>query len=84
MVSGLRLYSALTCTMQLWRYQGLKTLGDYLRKRDCVKELAMDLQVPEHLAVPTVLKHLLDSIQVRRTCSLVASHHAGCLTCLAR
>jgi hypothetical protein len=51
--------------MQLWRYQGLKTLGDYLRKRDCVKELAMDLQVPEHLAVPTVLKHLLESIQVR-------------------
>ena len=50
--------------MQLWRYQGLKTLGDYLRRRDCINALAIDMQVSEELAVPTVLMHLLDSAQV--------------------
>jgi hypothetical protein len=51
--------------MQLWRYQGLKTLGEYLRRRDCITALATDLQVPEHLAVPTVLKQLIECLAVR-------------------
>jgi hypothetical protein len=51
--------------MQLWRYQGLKTLGDYLRRKDCIQALAADLQVPEHLAVVTVLKQLLECLAVR-------------------
>ena len=51
--------------MQLWRYQGVKTLGDFLRKRDCLNALAVDLQVAEHLAIPTVLKQVLESTSVR-------------------
>jgi hypothetical protein len=61
--------------LQLWRYQGLKTLGEYMRKRDCVNALAIDLGVSEELAIPTVLMHLLDGAQAR---SLACKSHAVC------
>jgi hypothetical protein len=38
-----------------------------MRKRDCVRALAIDLGVSEELAIPTALKQLLESIQARAT-----------------
>lgn len=51
--------------MQLWRYEGLKTLRDYMRRKDCINALAIDLRVPEHVVIPTVISHLLQSVVVR-------------------
>eukprot|EP00892_Ulva_mutabilis_P003427 jgi/Ulvmu1/1456/UM011_0186.1 len=46
----------------LWRYQGLKTLRGYMRRKDCINALAVDLRVPEHIVIPTVISHLLQSV----------------------
>lgn len=46
----------------LWRYEGLKTLRDYMRRKDCINALAIDLRVPEHVVIPTVISHLLQSV----------------------
>lgn len=50
--------------MQLWKYQGLKTLRDYLTRKDCLTALAVDLRVPEHVVIPTVIVQLFQCVQV--------------------
>lgn len=55
---------------QVWDYEGAQTLGSFLRRRDCVRSLAADLGVPEADAVPTVMRQLLESLQVRASFSL--------------
>lgn len=49
----------------LWRFQGLKTLAQYIRRKDCITALAADLQIAEDYVIHTVLKQVLDSIAVR-------------------
>lgn len=52
--------------MQVWEYEGAQTLGSFLRRRDCVRALALDLGVAEADAVPAVMRQLLQSLHVRR------------------
>jgi serine/threonine protein kinase len=58
-----------TATPQVWRYEGANTLAFYLRRRDGIRALARDLDVPEELAVPVAMRHLLTG--------LAALHNAG-------
>ncbi len=53
----------------MWSYEGALTLGSYMRRRDCLRTMAADLEVPESLAVPTAMRHILECLQV-------ASHNA--------
>lgn len=55
----------------VWAYQGNKTLAYYLKRRDCIEALARDLGVPEDVVVPTVMRHIFQCLEVRRTCLLV-------------
>lgn len=55
----------LTVTLQVWRYEGAKTLSAYLRRRDCVSALARDLGVPAEAVAATVLRHILEGLTVR-------------------
>jgi len=32
-------------SLQMWQYEGAKTLGHYLQRRDCMQRLAEDMQV---------------------------------------
>lgn len=50
---------------QVWAYQGNKTLAYYIKRRDCVQALAADLDVEEELAVPTVMRHIFQCLEVR-------------------
>ena len=50
--------------MQLWQYEGSKTLAHYLRRRDCNQRLVEDLRVPESQIVPTVMQHVFESLAV--------------------
>lgn len=72
--------SAMTCTIflcscsgcaaagaQVWEYEGAQTLGSFLRRRDCVRALALDLGVAEADAVPAVMRQLLQCLHVRRS-----------------
>ena len=52
--------------LQLWQYEGSKTLAHYLRRRDCNQRLAEDLGVSDDAVIPTVLKQLFESLAVRR------------------
>jgi serine/threonine protein kinase len=49
----------------VWRYEGSKTLSYYLRRRDTIRALSVDLEVPESAVVPTVMKHIFDGLSVR-------------------
>ena len=49
----------------MWRYEGSKTLSYYLRRRDTIRALSLDLEVPESAVVPTVMKHIFDGLSVR-------------------
>lgn len=53
-----------TVTLQVWRYEGAKTLSAYLRRRDCVSALARDLGVPAEAVAATVLRHILEGLTV--------------------
>ena len=56
-------------TWLLWRYQGSRSLGYYLARRDCLTALAHDLGVGEELVVPTAMAQLFEA--------LVQLHSAG-------
>ena len=50
--------------LQMWRYEGQKTLAYYLRRRDCIAALAEDLGVDQAAVVATVMKQVLGNIAV--------------------
>ena len=50
--------------MQVWKYEGCRTLSYYLRRRDCIQALAKDLAVPEQAVVATVMKQILECLTV--------------------
>lgn len=51
--------------MQVWKYEGCRTLSYYLKRRDCLQALAKDLEVPEQAVVATVIKQILECLTVR-------------------
>lgn len=61
----------------MWEYEGAQTLGSFLRRRDCVRALALDLGVAEADAVPAVMRQLLQSLHVRRSPLLRATAAAA-------
>ncbi len=50
--------------MQVWKYEGCRTLSYYLKRRDCLQALAKDLAVPEQAVVATVIKQILECLTV--------------------
>ncbi len=50
---------------QTWKYEGSKTLDYYIRRRDSIRALSQDLEVPEEAAVATVMKQLIEGLSVR-------------------
>ena len=60
-------------TLQVWEYEGAQTLGSFLRRRDCLRSLAADLEVPESAVVPVVMRHILQNLQVHDESSYTAS-----------
>ena len=48
----------------VWGYQGDKTLAYYLKRRDCVRALSIDLGVEEEAAVPTAVKQIFECLSV--------------------
>lgn len=50
--------------VQVWRYEGSKTLAYYLKRRDCIRALAKDLAVPEEAVPATIMKHILECLTV--------------------
>ena len=50
--------------VQVWRYEGSKTLAYYLKRRDCIRALAKDLAVPEEAVPATVMKHIFECLTV--------------------
>ena len=55
--------------LQMWEYEGSRTLAHYLRKKDCVEHLAADLDVPYESAVPIVMKQIFECLAVRAATS---------------
>ncbi len=51
--------------LQVWAYQGNKTLAYYLKRRDCMDALARDMCVAEEVVVPTVMRHIFQCLEVR-------------------
>ena len=51
--------------MQMWKFQGDKTLATYMRRRDTLAALAEDLDVAEGEVPRTVLKQILLNLKVR-------------------
>ena len=50
----------------MWKYEGSKTLSYYCRRRDTIRALAQDLEVPEEAVLATVMKQLLEGLAVSR------------------
>ena len=63
-VSWMSLTESFGHTLQVWKYEGCRTLSYYLRRRDCIQALAKDLAVPEQAVVATVMKQILECLTV--------------------
>ena len=50
--------------LQMWRYEGHRTLSYYLKRRDCIAALSEDLGVDKTAVVATIFKQILESIAV--------------------
>ena len=48
----------------MWRYEGSRTLAHYLRRRDCLRALAEDMDVPVEAVPAVVMKQLLQGLTV--------------------
>lgn len=55
----------------LWDYEGDRTLSYYLRRRDCLKVLAKDLDVPEEIVIPTVMRQIFENLADLHNCGIV-------------
>ena len=55
----------------VWRYEGANTLAYYLRRRDGLRALARDLDVPEQLVIPAALRQLLTGLAALHAAGLV-------------
>ncbi|GMH44469.1 hypothetical protein BSKO_12421 [Bryopsis sp. KO-2023] len=55
----------------LWKYEGCNTLQFYLRRRDCIPALAMDMGVSERAVVPTVIKQVMENLKGMHSAGLV-------------
>jgi energy-converting hydrogenase A subunit M len=64
----------------LWRYEGQNTLAYYLRRRDALRALARDLEVPEEIVVPVAMRQLLLGLAALHSAGLV--HRWAALGCL--
>lgn len=59
-----------------WKYEGKKTLNDYLRKgKDCLPSLGRDLGVSEVQVVPIIMSHVLESLSQLHAAGVV---HRDC------
>ena len=58
--------------LQIWAYEGSNTLAGYLRRRDCLNGIARDLGCAEEVAVSTVMKQILENLNVSGT-----QHHGA-------
>lgn len=50
--------------VQVWKYEGCRTLSYYLKRRDCLQVLARDLGVPEKAVVATVINQIFECLTV--------------------
>lgn len=55
----------------MWRYEGANTLAFYLRRRDGLRALARDLDVPEALVIPVAMRQLLAGLAALHAAGLV-------------
>eukprot|EP00884_Botryococcus_braunii_P000646 jgi/Botrbrau1/10582/Bobra.0358s0005.1 len=55
----------------IWRYEGSKTLSYYLKRRDCLSTIAADMEIPEDVVVPTVMKQIFENLQALHSAGLV-------------
>lgn len=53
-----------TVILQIWKYEGSKTLSYYLKRRDCIPSIAADMGIPEDAVVATVMKQIFENLQV--------------------
>jgi hypothetical protein len=52
----------------VWQYEGKRTLGFFLQRRSPLHVLARELGVAQDQVVPSVMKQLLENLQVCRCC----------------
>ena len=50
--------------LQMWRYEGSRTLAYYLKRRDTLRALAQDMDVPEDAVAGVVLKQIMEGLVV--------------------
>jgi hypothetical protein len=48
----------------MWRYEGSRTLAYYLKRRDTLRALAQDMDVPEDAVAGVVLKQIMEGLVV--------------------
>ena len=72
--------------MQVWKYEGCRTLSYYLKRRDCLQALARDLAVPEKAVVATVMKQIFEGLTVSispNSANCTLTHCIALLLCVA-
>lgn len=58
------LYKDSSGSLQLWRFEGGMTLAHYLRRRDCIQQLAGSLGVSQQAVVPTIMQQIFEGLSV--------------------
>ena len=53
---------------QMWRYEGSRTLAYYLRRRDTLRALAADMDVPVEACPAIIMKQILQGLVVSVGC----------------
>ena len=64
--------------IQVWKYEGCRTLSYYLKRRDCLQALARDLAVPEKAVVATVMKQIFECLTVSVPLGSAMSQDTAC------
>ncbi|KAL6749507.1 kinase-like domain-containing protein [Haematococcus lacustris] len=55
----------------VWKYEGSRTLAYYLRRRDTLRALASDMEIPEEAVVATAIKQLCEGLAAFHAAGLV-------------